>query len=185
MIDALYSVDVWLFYAVNHGLSNPVFDLLMPLVTTTKWWYPLYAVGIGYLLLRGWQQRSSSEGKNLIWCAALLLLAVAVLDQASHRLLKEVISRPRPYLVLGDVYQLVGSGGGSFPSNHAMNNSAAAVILSGFFPNKRWIFWTIATTITFSRVYCGVHYPSDVLGGAIIGAGAGFMFLASARRLMR
>lgn len=185
MIETLFSVDVWLFYAINHGLSNPVFDFIMPLITTTRWWYPLYVIGIGYLLVRGWQQRTSMDGKNLLWCAALLLVAVAVLDQASHRLLKEVISRPRPYLVLGDVYQLVGSGGGSFPSNHAMNNAAAAVILSWFFPLKRWIFWGIAITIAFSRVYCGVHYPSDILGGAIIGAGAGFMFLAVARRLMR
>lgn len=185
MIDALYSVDVWLFYAVNHGLSNPVFDLLLPLITTTRWWYPVYVLGVGYLLVRGWQQRSTEDGKNLLWCVALLLFSVAVLDQASHRLLKEVISRPRPYLVLGDVYHLVGSGGGSFPSNHAMNNAAAAVILSRFFPRQWWIFWSIAATIAFSRVYCGVHYPSDVLGGAVIGACAGFLFLAAAQRLRR
>jgi len=178
-------MDVWLFYAVNAGLSNPFFDLLMPAITTTKLWYPIYVLGIGFLLLRGWQQRGTELGQRYLWCAALLVATVAVLDQASHRLLKEVISRPRPYLVLGDVRQLVGSGGGSFPSNHAMNNAATAVILTWFFPRRWMVFWGIACTIAFSRVYCGVHYPSDVLGGIVIGILGGLLAISFAKRLLR
>ena len=185
MINALTHIDTWLFYAINHGFSNPVFDILMPLITNVALWYPLYAIGIIALLVRGWHGRSTVEGHRFFWCAALLVVAVAVLDQTSHRLLKEVIARPRPYLVLANVFQLVGSGGGSFPSNHAMNNAAVAVILTWFFPNKRVVFWAIALVVAFSRIYCGVHYLSDVLGGLIIGTIGGLCAIAIARRWMR
>ncbi|MCX6140805.1 MAG: phosphatase PAP2 family protein [Candidatus Kapabacteria bacterium] len=185
MIDHLYNIDVWLFYAINHGFSNDVFDLLIPIITTTKWWYPVYTIGVGWLLFMSWRQRHTVEGRRYLWCVALLLLSVAILDQASHRLLKEVIQRERPYQALGLVHQLVGSGGGSFPSNHAMNNAAVAVILSWFFPRTWVIFWAVAISIAFSRIYCGVHYPSDVLGGLVIGAIGGWAAIAIARRWMR
>ncbi|MBC8124748.1 MAG: phosphatase PAP2 family protein [Candidatus Kapabacteria bacterium] len=185
MLNALANLDVWIFYAVNHGFSNPVFDLFMPLITNVTFWYPMYALGIIALLVRGWQGRTTPEGRKFFWCAALLLVTVAILDQSSHRLLKEVIARPRPYLVLGNVFQLVGSGGGSFPSNHAMNNAAVAVILTWFFPCRRVVFWVVALTIAFSRIYCGVHYPSDVLGGLVIGAIGGWSAIVIARRWMR
>lgn len=185
MFESLYNLDVWLFYAINRGFSNSVFDLLMPIITTTKWWYPVYAIGVGTLLFIGWRHRSTPEGRAYLWCVALLLLSVAILDQASHRFLKEVIQRERPYTTLSMVHQLVGSGGGSFPSNHAMNNAAVAVILSWFFPRRWMIFWSVAITIAFSRIYCGVHYPSDVLGGIAIGAAGGWIMVAIARRWMR
>lgn len=185
MFEALFNVDEWIFYAINSGLSNPLFDFLMPIITTTKWWYPVYAIGIGWLIVLGWQHRSTPKGREYFWCVALLLLSVAILDQSSHRLLKEGIHRLRPYEVLGSVRQLVGSGGGSFPSNHAMNNAAVAIILTWFFPRRRMVFWTVAIAIAFSRIYCGVHYPSDVLGGIAIGVLGGWVAIAVARRWMR
>lgn len=166
MIETLYSIDVWLFYAVNHGMSNPVFDVIMPVYTNSRMWLPIYILGCLYLVVR-----QGSKGR---WCAGILVGTVVILDQLSSHFLKETIGRLRPFDVLGDVFQLVGSGGGSFPSNHAMNNAAAAVILSHFYPSLRPLWWTIAGVMAFSRVYCGVHYPSDVVGGIVIGSAVGW-----------
>lgn len=166
MIEALLHVDVWLFYAVNHGWSNPVFDAIMPVITNSRYWLPVYILGCLYLVVR--------QGGKGRWCTVTLVGTVVLLDQASAHFLKEAIGRLRPYDALGDVIQLVGSGGGSFPSNHAMNNAAAAVILSAFYPSLRPLWWSIAVVMAFSRVYCGVHYPSDVLGGMALGALVGW-----------
>jgi len=171
------SIDVWLFYAVNRGMSNPLFDVVMPVVTSTKTWYPIYALGILYLLWRG--------GKAGRWCAGALLLSIAVTDPLGTHVLKEAFQRLRPYQALGDVIQLVGSGGGSFPSNHAMNNASAALILSSYYRRLTWLWWSLAGLIAFTRVYCGVHYPSDVVGGAAIGAMIGWGLSSVVRRVAK
>lgn len=168
ILSVLISWDVQTFFIVNHSIANAVFDFLFPILTTTKNWLPIYLVSISYLLYRGYRTRHG-DGRRLIVCATVLIGSVALADQLSHQLLKEVIQRPRPYVVLEQARQLVGSGGGSFPSNHAMNSAIFAVILSTFFPQLRTWWWSYALLIGFSRIYCGVHYPSDVLGGFAIG----------------
>ncbi len=173
----MMTFDTWLFYVINHGLSNFVFDAVMPIVTTTAYWRPVYTIAIVWLIWKG--------GMRGRICAATLVVAVALLDPASTYLLKEPISRLRPYDVLPDVHLLVSSGAGSFPSNHAINNTAAAVILSPSYPKQRWIWWIIAITVSFSRIYCGVHWPTDVIAGMAIGAIAGFGFVKLAEWLQR
>ncbi len=183
MIEALSNADVWLFYAVNHGWSSPVLDVFMSVITTTAYWRPIYAFGIIALLIAGYRKGWRTEGSEFVWCALVLMASVALFDPLSNVLLKETLQRPRPYLVLGDVYQLVASGGGSFPSNHALNNAAAATIISHFFPRWKFMAWGIACTIAISRVYVGVHYPSDVLGGVVIGYVGALCLLALWRRV--
>jgi undecaprenyl-diphosphatase len=71
---------------------------------------------------------------------------------------------------LQNVHLLVSCGSGfSFPSSHAVNNFAAALILAFFFPQNKWWFFGFAALVAFSRVYVGVHYLFDVIGGAVIG----------------
>lgn len=160
------ALDIWLFYAINNGWSSGPLDMVMPVVTSTQVWRPIYALGLVLLLWRG-----GSKGR---WCAAALIVCVALTDPLSNHLLKETILRLRPYDALGGVHQLVGSGGGSFPSNHALNNAAAATILSVFYTKWAPLCWGIAILIGISRIYVGVHYPSDVIAGLAIGALAGF-----------
>lgn len=174
MIDVLQSIDTSLFRAINSSETHAWLDTFFIAISTTKYALPIYVVGLLAMIVAGVRNRSTVQGKTYLWCAGLLVVTITVIDKASHYLLKEVIQRPRPYLTLDNVHQLVGSGGGSFPSNHAMNTAAMAVILGWAMPWIRPYAWLYALLAAFSRVYCGVHYPSDVLGGMAIGALAGY-----------
>lgn len=68
------------------------------------------------------------------------------------------------------------TGSYSFPSNHALNNFAAAIFFYRLFPNLKWVLFISAALISISRVYLGLHYPSDIFGGAVIGLAFGYLF---------
>jgi undecaprenyl-diphosphatase len=166
----MISLDTQLFHLVNHGLANPFFDLLMPAITNVSNFYPIYVLLLGLLAWRG-----GAKGR---WCVLLMLLAVAVADPISSRIIKESVGRLRPCATLADVRLLVPCGAGkSFPSSHAVNNFAAAVVAGHFYPRARIFLLIYAALVAFSRVYVGVHYPGDVLGGAAIGSIIGLLVL--------
>lgn len=176
ILHLLHQADVWLFNAINHGLSNGLFDMLMPLFTSVTWWRPIYVIALVLLLWKG--------GVRGRWAAATLIVMIAMFDPLSTHLLKNPINRLRPFNVLTDVNNLihmVGNGAGSFPSNHALNNTAAAVILHHYYPRRTWLWVSLAFLIGFSRIYVGVHWPSDVLGGAALGLVGGVGLVALVR----
>lgn len=169
MIEVLNSIDVRLFFFINHTLANPLFDLLLPFLTDLNKNKPvliLLAVWIGYVLWRG-----GKVGRVTI---GLLIITVVVSDQFNSSFLKEVFGRVRPCRALEGVRMLVDCGGGlSFPSSHAVNNFSAATVISSFY-SKQKVYWFIfAGIVAFSRPYVGVHYPSDIIAGAFIGIGIG------------
>ncbi len=160
--DFLYNIDVSLFRFFNSTIANPVFDFIMPILTNEQYWLPVYIIGLILLIWKG-----GIKGRLT---ALTLILTVIISDQISSSFLKEIIGRIRPCHTLDNVHLLVGCGGGkSFPSSHAVNNFAAAMVIFKFFPQKKYLFFSIAGIVTFTRVYCGVHYPSDLLGGTVIG----------------
>ncbi len=169
MAEFLYSLDVLLFRLFNETISNSVFDKFFPLITDVKNWHIAYIIVWFIVFFKG------GKAGKITAVAALLLIAVS--DQISSTLIKNLIGRIRPCNALEEVNILAGcTGSFSFPSSHAVNNFAIAVYFSFFFPKLRNLLLIIASVVAFSRIYCGVHYPSDVAGGAIIGAAIGYMF---------
>jgi len=179
MIELLYSLDVTLFTFLNQTLANPVGDFLWPFITD----YDRYPV-VRLLLLAVWLGLLIGGGKRGRTAALLLVLLLVCSDQLSSSVIKPVFQRARPchtvegVPVLQRVHLLVPCGGGkSFPSSHAVNNFAVATLFAFFYRRWTWAFFTWATLVALSRVTVGVHFPSDILGGAVLGAGVAAILL--------
>lgn len=97
-----------------------------------------------------------------------LLTTLGVSDLIGGRI-KHTVMRPRPFETAIEAVQRSGAGGYSFPSNHALNIFCTAMFLGYFFPKWRIPFFIFATLVALSRVYNGVHYPSDIFFGAVLG----------------
>lgn len=123
------------------------------------------------------------------WLAAVLLLvAVGVADLASVRVLKPAVERVRPCHSLASVRAPLGCGSGkSFPSAHAADTSAAAAIVAWAAPALTPFALAVVALVGISRVYLGVHYPSDVVAGWVLGAaiGAALIFAVRLRYVAR
>jgi undecaprenyl-diphosphatase len=177
VMDALLTFDKELFLFFNQGVRNDLFDAVLPFLTDLN----RKPVGIVILAIL-WLLLLFKGGRPGRIAALLLIPTIAMSDQLNSSFLKFIIDRPRPCHELGDVHLLVGCGSGySFPSSHAVNNFAAAVVLSYYLPRWTWAFFTYAAVICFSRVYVGVHYPSDVIAGAMVGLVIGTVVLIAFR----
>lgn len=169
MNEFLVNLDRNVFYFCNQGLRNWFFDAILPFLTDiNKKPIALVIVGILWVLLL------AKGGRHGRIAALLLIPAIVLSDQLNSSYLKFIIDRPRPCDELANVHLLVSCGSGySFPSSHAVNNFAGAIVLSYLLPRWTWAFFSYASIIAFSRVYVGVHYPSDIVAGAIIGTAIG------------
>lgn len=174
------------FRFINDTLSNSFFDVVMPFASGNKFFFPALIV-LGVLLL--WK-----GGKRAWLCGLMVALIMWPGDSYICNMLKHAIARPRPFMTLPDVHLPMSKhknpnvhpprmeqpdsdspanlpNHNSFPSSHAANWFAATMIACVFY-RRSWRFMLpLACLVAFSRVYNGVHYPSDVLGGAFLGAG--------------
>jgi undecaprenyl-diphosphatase len=165
VLDYLNVVDTIVFRFINVSLSNPVFDIVMPFLTDLNK-QRIVLVIVATLLL--WMIIRGNRSVRL--AAILLIVTIIISDQLNSSVIKYWSLRQRPCHILDNVRLLVSCGSGySFPSSHAVNNFAGAIILAFFLPRAKWWFFGLAATIAFSRVYVGVHYPCDVIGGGVIG----------------
>ncbi|PHR34271.1 MAG: phosphatase PAP2 family protein [Fluviicola sp.] len=175
MIEYLESIDIALVQLVN-GWNTPFLDELMWIISGKITWIPLYA----FLILLAIRQSGWKAGSLFLLCA---VLSVILADFVSTQCLKEVIQRYRPShnLAIQDHlhYYQIGWGdfykGGTygFVSSHAANFFAIAIFSISFLIDyKKWLnplLIFIAVLVSFSRIYLGVHYFSDVFVGGLVG----------------
>jgi undecaprenyl-diphosphatase len=163
VVEQLQALDRAAFHAVNSGLHNRVFDWLMPVLSDDRRFKPFFVATFLLLLVFG-----KTRGR---WAALLVIPLIALSDQISSNLLKDLFDRARPCITLPDV-RLVGTGcsdRGSMPSSHAANMAAAALHFALFY-RRLWLpLGLMAFAVGYSRVYVGVHYPADVLVGFAVG----------------
>lgn len=168
MIEFLYSIDKGIFYFFNGTLSSPFLDKFFSLITNVNNWYIAYFLLLGALFVKG-----GRKGKIAVLAVIILIV---ITDQLSAKVLKDLVARVRPCNVLPNVKTPLGlQGTFSFPSNHAVNNFAAAIFFMILYPNYKVELLVCASLVAISRIYIGLHYPSDVVGGALIGAFAGYL----------
>ena len=177
MMEAIIRLDTALFHAINTGLVSTVLDVAMPFVTEKTNFLFVILAAVVFIAARG----KRDEMRGLV----VLVIAVLISDFMATSL-KNVFLRVRPCHALEGVRLLVGcSGSYSFPSGHATNIFTAMVFLSFMYKRLAPFFLALAVAVAYSRVYLGVHYPADVLSGAVLGAVTALFFVEADRRWVK
>lgn len=172
-MDFIKNIDTNLFLFLN-GLHNSFFDEIMFYASNRFIWIPLYLIII-YFIVRKFKIKG-------IFISIILILTVALADDVSVHFFKNIFLRYRPChnLNIQNLVHIVhGHCGGQygFISSHASNVFTVASMVSLIFKNKKvsiFIFvWAIF--VSYSRIYLGVHYPLDVVVGALLGLTIGYL----------
>jgi undecaprenyl-diphosphatase len=176
LVSFLYSIDVAVFRWINEGWSNPLFDQFFSFITDTRHFYWIIVPLIIYWLI--W---CKAKGR---WLVLSLFIGVLLSDQIASHVLKYMMERIRPCNALDGVLTPNGpSSSFSFPSSHASNMGSSMFLLSMAFKPWTPLFVIIALLVGLSRVYLGLHYPSDVLGGYTLGLLLGYMVWRGVEKL--
>lgn len=169
MLETILQWDLTIFEFINQTFTNGFFDWFLPIMRYKYVWVPLYIFLISFLVI-------NYRGSGIVLCL-FAFLTIALTDQTSSSLVKHFFERLRPCNdpdVQDQMRLLVDCGSGfSFTSSHATNHFGLAAFLAALFnKNYRWVgivFYIWAFVVSYSQVYVGVHYPFDILGGAILG----------------
>jgi undecaprenyl-diphosphatase len=179
MGDFFYSIDRNIFHFINTSLANPVSDIVFPFFSNlTQTWYGISILSILWLILFF---KGGKKGKMV---ALLLIPVVTCSDQVSSTLVKKLIARPRPCHILegrqvvDQIHLLLPCGSGySFPSSHATNAFAVSTFVAYYFKRWKLPLFIFASAVALSRVVVGVHYPSDIVCGALLGASIAYIVI--------
>lgn len=170
MLELLQKIDNDLLLAIN-GCNSEWMDRIILILTNKLTWLPLYLLCI-WLLIR---QYGIKRGIGL---TIVIIATIGIADIVAHDVIKCSVCRMRPANLNNPISEYIhivaGHRGGrySFPSNHATNCATLSVMICYYIRQQRirWIMgiWTLINC--YSRLYMGVHYPSDIIGGLILGS---------------
>ncbi len=189
ILQLFHRMDVSLFYLINHARS-PVLDAVMVRVSDFGLFAPFIGAFIVYRLFKG------TNRERIMWIMGVV--AVVSSDALCARILKPIVGRMRPYISLDHVFlyksgkwlittpefRAVVKKSLSWPSCHATNIWTAAFFISGWNRSYGVPMFFIAAIVSYSRVYLGVHYPLDCLGGALIGLFWGTLLVMIAKKMI-
>ncbi len=176
----LTKLDETLLRWINVTLANPLGDFIFPLFNHSAPFIPIITILLIALIYK------NSPRAWLI--AGVSILCLIVGDYFIFNPLKQWIARPRPAASLTFVRTVLASGAGggfAFPSSHTANAFLLATVLGYFFKRARLGFYIAAGFIGLSRVYVGVHYPSDVVGSALLGTSVGWGLIFGGMRIWK
>ena len=164
-LQKILEADTELFLFLN-SFHNDFWDTIMLMVTRKETWLPFYLVILFFIF---------KNYKSKWWLAVIFLAITVVLSDQLSVLLKETIQRLRPVHnpeIQRLVHNVLRKGGlHGFVSSHAANSFAVFIFTSRLFRNRGYwfllLFW--ALLLSYSRIYSGVHYPLDLIGGAVLG----------------
>ena len=161
------NLDIAVFYFLNHDLGWDGIAPFMRFLSSFRAFLPLVVLAVLWMLVRGgWKGRMT---------VLLLLITVSLSDLTSVRLVKPAFHRARPCWPASGLTDVKTHGAycprnASFPSSHATNTATATAVLVGSYPVLAAPMVLVMVFVGWSRVYFGTHYPSDILGGWVMGA---------------
>lgn len=186
------SLEVRAFRFLNGSIATPFLDTIMPYATDFDKWRAVVVLVWCALVLFG-----KTKGR---WAALMMIPVIVASDQISSSIIKPLVGRVRPCEVLGNVHLWYGPEGWittpaevsrsykssfSFPSSHAVNITASMLFLGLVYRRSLVPLLAVAFVVSFSRIYIGVHWPSDVVGGVALGALIAWAAYAIYRRAYR
>lgn len=172
MLQKIIQFDTALLKAINAGHS-PALDVLMWFISKTYFWIPLYIL-LAIMYLKHYSK------KKFPYIVLTVIILITASDQMASSVIKPLVHRLRPThnpFLENSLHIINNYKGGlyGFVSSHAANSFALMAFVIGTL-KQRWL-WALmifyACLTSYSRIYLGVHYPLDIIGGAIIGTALG------------
>lgn len=171
ILQHILEFDKSVFFFINNRLANPFFDFIMPYLRHANTWIPLY---LFLLIFIPWKHK-----KNGWFWVLLAIITGACTDIVSSHIIKQNIWRIRPCGdpgLAGHVHFLLKycPHSSSFTSSHAANHFGFATFLfltlRKYYGRVVWLIFLWATIVCFAQIYVGVHYPIDIICGALVGS---------------